>query len=396
MRSDTATPTGTDSGTGDGDRAGAGRGARRAAEADRDLRQPGAGDRASRRRAARVRARADRPHPAAAWAASGCGRPFLDLRSDVTAGGEQGLLGLAFAPDYARSGRFYVYFTGRDGNQKVQEFRRSARSPNRADEGIAPPGHVDGRPVSEPQRRAPASSGPDDLLYVGTGDGGSGGDPENRAQNLESPARQDPAHRSAPPRLEPRTARPRRTRSWGAPGATRSTPTACATRGASRSTGAPATSTSATSGQNALEEIDYAPRGQARGRNYGWSCFEGAQPLRRLAQLPGRGRPRAAVRARRAASARSRAASCRATRAVPDLAGRYVYGDYCAGRLRSFRIEGGQATDDRCARPARRVAQLVRRGRPRARVRDVAGRPGLPLPLRAASLAKPGRLPAPR
>ena len=56
-------------------------------------------------------------------------RPFLNLSAEVTAGGEQGLLSMAFAPDYAASGRFYVYFTDRGGDQRVQEFRRSSGSP---------------------------------------------------------------------------------------------------------------------------------------------------------------------------------------------------------------------------------------------------------------------------
>src|SRR4051812_49435074 len=51
-------------------------------------------------------------------------RPFLDVRSRVTSGGEQGLLSLAFAPDYARSGRFYVYYTERSGTESIWEYRR--------------------------------------------------------------------------------------------------------------------------------------------------------------------------------------------------------------------------------------------------------------------------------
>src|SRR5580765_6545850 len=53
-------------------------------------------------------------------------QPFLDIRSQVLSGGEQGLLSMAFAPDYARSGRFYVYFTGRDSRQHVVEYRRAS------------------------------------------------------------------------------------------------------------------------------------------------------------------------------------------------------------------------------------------------------------------------------
>ena len=112
-------------------------------------------------------------------------RPFLNLSAEVTAGGEQGLLSMAFAPDYAASGRFYVYFTDRGGDQRVQEFRRSSGSPNRADKSTR-------RPVLTMADPYPNHNGglllfgPDGLLYIGTGDGGAGGDPENRAQNLDS------------------------------------------------------------------------------------------------------------------------------------------------------------------------------------------------------------------
>src|SRR5204863_9182591 len=112
-------------------------------------------------------------------------RPFLDLSRDITAGGEQGLLSMAFAPDYATSGRFYVDFTDRNGNTRVQEFRRSATDPERADCGSR-------RSILFVRQPYPNHNGglllfgPDRLLYVGLGDGGSAGDPKNRAQDLDS------------------------------------------------------------------------------------------------------------------------------------------------------------------------------------------------------------------
>ncbi len=271
-------------------------------------------------------------------------RPFLDLRRDVTAGGEQGLLGLAFAPGYSRSGRFYVYFTGRDGSQKVQEFRRSSRSPNRANKSSRRqvmsmadpyPNHNGGNLVF----------GPDGYLYIGTGDGGSAGDPQNRAQNLESllgkilridPRRHGSSSYRSPP-SNPFVGRAGRNEiyAYGLRNPWRYS--------FDRRTG---DLYIGDVGQNSVEEIDFAFRGQARGRNFGWSCFEGRRRFDDSRNCPNAVGP--VLEYGRAGG------ECSVTggvvsrdRAVPDLAGRYVYGDYCAGRLRSFRIAGGRATDDR-------------------------------------------------
>src|SRR4051812_49068034 len=114
-------------------------------------------------------------------------QPFLDLRGQVTAGGEQGLLGLAFAPDYATSGLFYVYFTGRDQREHLVEFRRSGA--DRADAGSERQVFVHDDP--EPNHNGGMLVfGPDGYLYVGTGDGGGANDqhgPRGNAQNLGSP-----------------------------------------------------------------------------------------------------------------------------------------------------------------------------------------------------------------
>ena len=112
--------------------------------------------------------------------------PFLDIRSQVTAGGEQGLLSVAFAPDYARSGRFYVYFTDRSADQRVVEYRRA--SAERADAGSAR--LVLKMDDSEGNHNGGLLLfGPDRHLYIGTGDGGGAGDQHGargNAQNLGS------------------------------------------------------------------------------------------------------------------------------------------------------------------------------------------------------------------
>ncbi len=109
--------------------------------------------------------------------------PFLDISSEVSAGGERGLLGLAFHPSYASNGLFYVDYTDRDGNTVVAEMRRAANAPDRADTGTE-------RVLLRVEQPYPNHNGgmlafgPDGYLYVGLGDGGSGGDPQNRAQDL--------------------------------------------------------------------------------------------------------------------------------------------------------------------------------------------------------------------
>ncbi len=271
-------------------------------------------------------------------------RPFLDLRSDVTAGGEQGLLSMAFAPDYARTGRFYVYFTDRRGNERVQEFRRSSGNPNRASKSTRRQVMVMADPYPN-HNGGLLLFGPDNLLYIGTGDGGAGGDPENRAQNLDSLLgkllRIDPRrHGSSPyrsPASNPFVGRAGRNEiyAYGLRNPWRFS--------FDRRTG---DLYIGDVGQDEREEIDFARRGEARGRNYGWSCFEGTRRYDASRSCPGAVGP--ALDYGRAGG------ECSVTGgvvvrdpAVPDLAGRYVYGDFCVGRLRSFRIVGDKAADDR-------------------------------------------------
>src|SRR5262249_32074286 len=118
--------------------------------------------------------------------------PFLDLRSAIACCGERGLLGMAFPPDTTVTGRFFVYFTNPAGGIVVPRFRRSSANPLLAD----PASRFDLRwSTNERFIRHPTFSnhnggtlqfGPDGYLYLGVGDGGSGNDPSNNAQNLSS------------------------------------------------------------------------------------------------------------------------------------------------------------------------------------------------------------------
>lgn len=106
--------------------------------------------------------------------------PYLDITDRVRSGGEQGLLGLAFHPDYRTNGRFFVNYTRKpDGATVIAEYRRESRNAASREE----------RPVLLVPQPYPnhnggmVAFGPDGLLYVGLGDGGSGGDPHNHGQD---------------------------------------------------------------------------------------------------------------------------------------------------------------------------------------------------------------------
>ena len=113
---------------------------------------------------------------------------YLDLTSEVLSGGEQGLLGLAFAPDYAASRRVYVNFTNQSGDSVIARFLRHATDPLRADPAtrfdLAWPGGA--RAIRQPfsnHNGGHLAFGPDGYLYIGLGDGGSGNDPFHYAQD---------------------------------------------------------------------------------------------------------------------------------------------------------------------------------------------------------------------
>jgi glucose/arabinose dehydrogenase len=114
---------------------------------------------------------------------------FLNLTSSIVSGGERGLLGLVFAPDYATSGRFFVDFTDTSGNTVIARLRRSA-DPLVADPssrfdlrwgGASGPAFI-AQPFTN-HKGGHLVFGPDGFLYIGLGDGGSGNDPAHRAQN---------------------------------------------------------------------------------------------------------------------------------------------------------------------------------------------------------------------
>jgi glucose/arabinose dehydrogenase len=274
-------------------------------------------------------------------------QPFLDLSGDVTAGGEQGLLSVAFGPDYSRSGRLYVNFTDRNGDTRVQEFTRSGDDPNRADRASRRNVLFVDQPYDN-HNGGLNLFGPDGLLYIGLGDGGAGGDPENRAQNLDSLLgkilRIDPRRSGSKPYRSPLS------NPFVGKGG-RNEIYAYGLRNPWRFSFDRRTGDLYIGdvGQNRFEEVDFARRGSARGKNYGWSCFEGRARYDSSRNCPNSVGP---VLTYPLSGGNCAVAGGVVVRdlALHQLAGRYVYGDTCGGQVRSFRIRNGRATGDRSLR----------------------------------------------
>jgi glucose/arabinose dehydrogenase len=285
----------------------------------------------------------------------GRAQPFLDIRDQVTAGGEQGLLSIAFAPDYADSGRFYAYYTDRSGDQRIVELRR--RDADHADAGSE-------RLVL---RMADSESnhngglllfGPDGLLYVGTGDGGGGGDRHGRrgnAQNLGSLLgkilRIDPRAGGGRPYQVP-ASNPFTGRS-GARGEIYAYGLRNPWRFSfDRRTGDLAIGDV---GQNEFEEIDFVRRGEGRGANFGWRPFEGRSRYTPGESAPGHVRP-VIVRSHSDGNCSITGGVVVRDRRLAGLRGRYVFGDFCKGRIQSARLSAGRARGVR--RTSLRVSSL--------------------------------------
>jgi glucose/arabinose dehydrogenase len=257
---------------------------------------------------------------------------FLDVSGLVGFGGERGLLSIAFPPDYARSGRFYVYYTDRLGDIRVDEFKR--RSATRAARGSRR------ALIRIPHRTNSNHNGGQlqflgEMLYLGTGDGGSGGDPPNNAQSRNSLL-------GKLLRIDPRRPNPRpQIYSYGLRNPFRfsfDTTTAPAPRIAI-----------ADVGQDRFEELDYLTVAAAQGANFGWDAFEGFGRYRGVnSGTPdpgdtvkpiftyGRGRGCTIIGGYVLRDPR-----------LPSLRGRYVYADLCEGQIRSLVPHLTRAGDDR-------------------------------------------------
>ena len=248
---------------------------------------------------------------------------LLDIRARVGSGGERGLLSVAFSPNYEQDHLFYVDYTDKSGDTRVVEFRSkngrailaSARQLLFVDQPY--PNHNGGQ----------LQFGPDGLLYVGMGDGGAGGDPGNRAQNLRQRLgkllRIDPSKRGA---------------RWQPIGYGLRNPWRFSFDRANGDLYI------ADVGQDAWEEIDFRARSRLDTlANYGWRVYEGR--TRYAAGTPaGPGELVAPI------SVYSHKEGCSVTGGYvyrgstrPDAFGRYFFGDLCSGTIWSLHVEHGRA-----------------------------------------------------
>ena len=270
--------------------------------------------------------------------------PFLDITERVVSGGERGLLSLAFDPAYATNGRFYVYYTGAQGDIFVDRFTVSANPDvaNTASDRVLTIQHR----ANSNHNGGLLLFGPDGMLYLGTGDGGGAGDVPNNAQNIEillgKILRLNVA--TLPytiPAGNPFSGQPGADEIW-----------AYGLRNPWRfAFDVPPDGTSpqlyiTDVGQGAREEVNVA-NASAGGRNYGWRTMEGT-----LCYNPSSGCNQAGLTL--PIVEYDHGQGCAITggfvyrgAAIPEVRGHYFYSDYCSGWLRSFRLSGGVAVDQR-------------------------------------------------
>ena len=202
--------------------------------------------------------------------------PFLDISDRIASGGERGLLGLAFHPDYPADPRFFVDYTDRDGNTVVAQYTVSTADPNVAD----PASETVLLHIAQPfanHNGGAVEFGPDGMLYMAMGDGGSAGDPQGNGQRLDTLLakilRIDVAGAGRQRRALPHPRRqPVRVDRRGA--GRRSGSPVCAIRGGSASIERPATCGSATSAR-VPGRRSTSPGPGPSGLDYGWNLMEG-------------------------------------------------------------------------------------------------------------------------
>jgi glucose/arabinose dehydrogenase len=267
--------------------------------------------------------------------------PFLDIRPRVSSGGERGLLGLAFHPNYENNGYFFVNYTAQDGSTRVERYSVSLEDPNDADELSA------SLVLAVPQPFSNHNGGmlvfaPDGMLLIGMGDGGSGGDPQGHAQNratlLGSLLRVDVS--SAPYTVPP-------TNPYAAHASYRPETWAFGLRNPWRFSVDRVTGLLyiADVGQSSLEEVNVAPVTTAA-LNYGWNITEGTNCYN-AGSCNRNGLTDPALVYGRQNGCSVIGGYVYRGNDIPEIRGHYFFSDYCQGWLRSFRYERGSVLEQR-------------------------------------------------
>ncbi len=265
--------------------------------------------------------------------------PFLDLTDRVRAGGERGLLSVAFHPRYRTNGLLYVNYTDRRGDTRIERYRvspdRNAADPASAKLVLQIP-----QPYSN-HNGGHLQFGPDGMLWIGMGDGGSGGDPhkngQNRASLLGKMLRLD-VDGGEPYRIpsdNPFVRTPgTRPEIWGL--GLRNPWRFCFDRVESLLVVADV-------GQGELEEVDAVPL-SSRGANFGWNVMEGSDCYD-AANCDRSGLVLPVYEYRHSEGCSITGGVVYRGRAIPSLVGRYLFSDYCNGWIRSVRLGPGAATE---------------------------------------------------
>jgi glucose/arabinose dehydrogenase len=253
--------------------------------------------------------------------------PFLDIHSKVKSGEEQGLLSVAFHPNYKTNHKFYVDYTDTNGDTRVIEYKSDGNVALRALRQLLF--------VKQPYANHNGGQlqfGPDGWLYLGMGDGGSGGDPQNRAQNLKE-------RLGKLLRINVNSKKPIvQIAGYGLRNPWRFSfdkPTGDLYIG--------------DVGQNAWEEVDYTPKNSPGLENYGWRVYEGTHVYSAGEKPNTVGHlvmPVAEYPHSTGGCSITGGYVYRGTQ-IAALNGRYVYGDFCSGKIWSLAIQDGKAADVR-------------------------------------------------
>ena len=274
--------------------------------------------------------------------------PFLAIENRVSCCSERGLLSLAFHPDYAANGRFFVNYTNLAGDTVVARYQIGA-DPGRANPDSEQILLTIAQPFAN-HNGGQLAFGPDGFLYVGMGDGGGGGDPRENAQNdaslLGKLLRLDvdidePPFYAVPPDNPRAGDGPRLGLIW-----------AKGVRNPWRFSFDRASGDLYIGdvGQNRFEEIDVQPAASRGGENYGWDIFEGnacfePDPAPSCPdQLPPAFAPPVLDYAQDGNGCSVTGGVVYRGCALPDLHGQYFFSDYCSAFLRTFALRDGVVT----------------------------------------------------